>query len=356
MDLARLPFPPYEKIAESLLAWLGDDEAAFRASRRVEWIVTEKIHGANFCLATDGAQVRCAKRKGWLSEGEDFFGHTGLLARLRDPVRDLFHRVKAIDSSTDVVFLYAELFGGGYPHPAVRPVPGVQPVQTGCWYAPGIELCALDVGVARTGEEGRGYLEQDAAARVCDEAQIPFARPLFRGSYEDAFAFPIGFETTIPALLGLPSLGPTNKAEGVVLKPARAITVPRRSSRIRPVIKRKIPEMAEDERYHGAEKWRARPAAPGPAPLWLLQEASALVNENRLASAISKTGPHKGDPAKIAEVLALVTEDVTLDLSARHPAALAALSPEEAAALARYIEGEGLALVELYSSAVRSPA
>jgi Rnl2 family RNA ligase len=349
MDLALRPYPSYEKIAESLAAWLGDDDAAFRASSRVEWIVTEKIHGANFCLATDGASIRCAKRKGWLPEGEDFFGHTGLLGRLGGPVKDVFRRVKSDDPAVEVVLVYGELFGGGYPHPAVEPVPGVQPVQTGCWYAPGIELCAFDVGVVCAGEQGRSYLDQDDAARVCGEARIPYARPLFRGGYEDALAYPIGFETTIPALLGLPSLGPSNKAEGVVLKPAGSIAVPRRSVRIRPVIKRKIPEMAEDERYHGAERWRDRPAAPAPLLEWLRQEASILVNENRLASAVSKVGrPGAGDHAKLAEVLALVKEDVELDLAARHGPSVEALSPEDAAALARFIDGEARALVELF--------
>ncbi len=351
MDVT-LPFPPYEKIAESLAAWLGDDEAAFRASSRVEWIVTEKIHGANFCLVTDGVAVRCAKRKGWLAEDEDFFGHRALEERLRDPVKGVFAQAKALERSTEVAFVYGELFGGGYPHPDVKAVPGVLPVQTGCWYAPGIELCVFDVGVIRAGVEGRVYLGQDEAARVCGEAGISYARPLFRGSYEDAFAFPIGFETTIPALLGLPSLGPSNKGEGVVLKPARAIAVPRRQEPIRPVVKRKIPELAEDERYHGAQKWPERPSPSAPALEWLRHEASALVNENRLFAAVSKVGPARpGDAARLGEVRALVHEDVESELASRHPLAVEGLSSADAAALARFIDGEAQALVELFLGA-----
>ena len=52
--MAPWPYFPYEKIADTLDAWLGDDEAAYRALRGATWIATEKIHGANFCLVTDG--------------------------------------------------------------------------------------------------------------------------------------------------------------------------------------------------------------------------------------------------------------------------------------------------------------
>src|SRR6185437_13000718 len=83
------PFSPYEKIAESLAAWLGEDEAAHRALRGAEWIVTEKIHGANLCLVTDGVTIRAAKRKAFISPGDDFFGHRAVVDRLAPAVLHL---------------------------------------------------------------------------------------------------------------------------------------------------------------------------------------------------------------------------------------------------------------------------
>lgn len=345
------PFPPYEKIAESLAAWLGDDEAAYRAVSRSSWIVTEKIHGANFCLVTNGEAIRSAKRKAFLPDEEDFFGHRALVATLRPSVLGLHAEALAEDPRIALVYVYGELFGGGYPHPDVPPVAGVSPVQTGCWYAPGIHLCVFDVGVLHAGAAERIYLDQPVAARLCESAGLRFAVPLARGTYEDALAFPLGFETTVPALLGLPSLGATNRAEGVVLKPASAIVVPRRAGSIRPVIKRKIPEFSEDERFHGAQRWSAPPApAAGVPALDLLRaEASLLVNENRLAAAVSKVGAVRaGDSARLAEVLSLVQEDLHEELGRRCGPALGALSGTEAQELSRFIEGEARALVELY--------
>jgi hypothetical protein len=60
----------YEKIVERPEQW-GLDAAGYRALKKSPWVVTEKIHGANFALIVEGAQVRCAKRKALLEEGED---------------------------------------------------------------------------------------------------------------------------------------------------------------------------------------------------------------------------------------------------------------------------------------------
>src|ERR1700691_5256338 len=124
-DPSAWPFPAYEKIAESSQAWVGDDEAAFRALARAEGIVTEKIHGANFVVVSAGAAIRAAKRKAFLSPGEDFFGHEALLARLSPAVRSLVALVRIRDPRVARVLVYGELFGGGYPHPDVASDPSV---------------------------------------------------------------------------------------------------------------------------------------------------------------------------------------------------------------------------------------
>lgn len=42
----------------------------------VEWVATEKVHGANFQMVSDGKEVRCGKRTAFLSENDskEFFG------------------------------------------------------------------------------------------------------------------------------------------------------------------------------------------------------------------------------------------------------------------------------------------
>ena len=345
------PLGSYEKIADSLAEWIGNDEAAYRAANKVEWLVTEKIHGANFFVVTDGVTVRCAKRKAFLKVDEDFFGHRALLSTLQPKVLDLFAKLCLREPDTALAYVYGELFGGAYPHPDVVPVSGVQPVQTGCWYAPGIEFCAFDLGWVAAGASERVYFDFLDAMQLFDEVGIFCARPLLRGCYEDAAAFSPSFETTIPAALGLPSLGSQNKAEGVVLKPLRALTVPRRTGSVRPVIKHKIAEFSEDERFHRAEKWATITApAPGLASLELLRhEASARVNENRLNAAVSKIGRIvAGDAVQLGEVHTLLIDDLNAELRANHASSLNALMAHELEDLERYVAAEAQALIDLY--------
>jgi hypothetical protein len=349
-------FSPYEKIAESLSAWLAGRRRG--GVPRGEPVLVDR-HGEDprgeLLPGHQRGSGPVRQAQGVPLRGRGLVRPSGaLLDRLRPLVLRLHAEVLAGDRRVALVYVYGELLGGGYPHPDVPDVPGVSPVQTGCWYAPGIELCAVDVAILFDGARERVYLDQADAARLCGGAGLMFAPPLLCGTYEEAFAFPLGFATTLPALLGLPSLGPRNKAEGVVLKPARAIVVPRRPGSIRPVIKRKIPEFSEDDRFHGAEKW-SQPLAPTaevPALDLLRAEVSALVNENRLAAAVSKVGAVRpGDAAQLAEVLSLVREDLEDELRRRCRTALGALSTSEAYELSRFVEGEARALVELHLGA-----
>jgi Rnl2 family RNA ligase len=285
------PDVSYEKMGERLEA----DPAELRALAKLPWVVTEKIHGAHFALVSDGNQLRCAKRKGYLAADESFFGHERVAAQLRQNVAALCRSLKA-----RAVVVAGELFGGGYP--GMASPDDVQPIQTGIWYSPTIELLAYDV--ARFDDELR-YLDFDAAQAACAREEIPFVEPLLVGTYDQAMSFPLGFVTRIPnrALAPLDS----NLAEGVVLRPQKEMRVGGR----RVLVKRKIAAFAEDERYRGAEKWQ--PRRSGDELGTLLELAALLVNPLRLQSARSKVGTDRD------AILREAADDVMEELSRRLP-------------------------------------
>lgn len=345
-------FQGYEKIVDAPEQW-GLDEADYRALRKVPWVVTEKIHGANFCLITDGHDVRCAKRKELLPDGEDFFGHLALLPRLTAAVLDVHAQVQRAHPEMARVAIYGELFGGGYPHPDVAPVADVQPVQTGIYYSPRIEFCAFDLAVETTDDPPRNsYLDYDEAMPIFEAAGLLYARPLLIGAYEEALAFPLGFESHVPAQLGLPPLPTGNRAEGVVVKPLRDVALDGAAERFRPILKRKIPEFAEDKRYRGATKWepsRDRPGEWRPALADLRQHASDLVTDARLASAISKVGRlTAADPPRVQAVTELLVEDIAAQLQLDLGASWASVSASDRAALDAHVRGEVRDLIALY--------
>jgi Rnl2 family RNA ligase len=318
-------FTGYQKMTDTPDAWRLD-AAAHRRLARARWVVTEKIHGANFCFVVDGREVRGANRRELLAEGDPFFGWQAVRDRLRPALLAAFAEVRALTPGLRRLFVFGELFGGGYPHPDVAPVPGVQPVQTGVWYAPGIEFCAFDMAAERDGASGRAYLAYETVMRVAESVGLPCAAPLLVGSYTDAMNLPLGFDSRVPARLNLPGLPPgTNKAEGVVVKPLRELTLGTPAGPIRPILKRKIPEFAEDDRYSGAMKWE--PSTDSAARVERLRwEVAARLNANRLAAAVSKVGyrERRRDPSRASLLFALLVAEVLDEVAAAEPDPLTA--------------------------------
>jgi Rnl2 family RNA ligase len=281
------------------------------------WVATEKVHGAQLVVGTDGQSVRIGKRKAWLNDGEPFFGWQLLRADLEAAARAVHRSVGA----RGVVRLYGELFGGGYPHPSVTPLPGASPVQTGIWYAPDIRFVLFDVVV----EPGEGALDEflsHAEVESVGAAHGLMVVPLLgrgpRGSLEQ---LPVRFATHVPARLGLPPLA-DNMAEGVVLKPDARASVATRF-----VIKRKIQEF-DEARFDESMPWNPD-ATLDLASLQTL--ASPLVNVPRLDSARSKVG------TVAANVLDEIVLDVLVDLEGAFPAAFRALTPNDEASLRAHV-------------------
>jgi Rnl2 family RNA ligase len=310
-------FTSYEKIAESSNRWQLD-EAGERSLEKTPWVVTEKIHGANFCFVTDGEVIRCANRKQLLEPGDNFFNYQKLLERLNSHIQQAFKIAHSKYSYINRLFIYGELFGGKYPHPDIAPDISVQAVQTGIYYSPTVEFCAFDMALeGKNDVSSRTYLDWDKAIEILREAGIFYAEPLFIGKYNEAIAFSIGFTSTIPQRLNLPPLEEANKAEGIVVKPLKPIYIDTPKGKIRPILKVKIPDFSEDKRYSLAEKWTEAQAPTQQDGLEILKwEAFNLITENRLKNAISKVGYGElGEKSKSSQIYKLMVEDVIEEIT-----------------------------------------
>lgn len=336
-------FVGYERIDEHTRGWQVDP-AVMRRLQQLRWVVTEKIHGANFCFVIDERGVRCAKRKAMLERGKSFFGHERVLRRLEPALTALWESARrgcaggaTVSARGEVsrLMVYGELFGGGYPHEAVAPVVGVQPVQTGVWYSPEVEFCAFDVAVLERGDQPQRYLGFEAAQGLLRGAGVFCVEPLLVGSWQEAQAFPVGFDSTVPALLGLPPLPRgSNQAEGVVMRPVEPVTVETKRGLARPALKKKIPSFAEDKRYHQAQAWEEESGGSWrdgaldeatAAAMWCW-ELKARVNEMRVHSAISKQGrPSSGDLGALEGLKQMIFEDVFDEVDEAHPGLRASL-------------------------------
>ncbi len=72
MDAAAVEWPllQFPKITDGS-QWQHVDAKLQKGS----WVVVEKVHGSNFCIASNGTRTRYAKRTSWLAADDDsYFG------------------------------------------------------------------------------------------------------------------------------------------------------------------------------------------------------------------------------------------------------------------------------------------
>jgi Rnl2 family RNA ligase len=100
-------------------------------SPSVEWIYTEKVHGANFQIATNGRDIQYAKRTSVLSDGEKFFEWETIREKERAKALAM-HRLlcEHYEAAIEEVVVFGEIFGGTYEHKDV-PKTGLKHVQKG---------------------------------------------------------------------------------------------------------------------------------------------------------------------------------------------------------------------------------
>ena len=213
------------------------------------------------------------------------------------------------------VTIYGELAGGRYPHPDVPAVPGIDPVQTGVWYAPDLRWLLFDA-TAET-PQGRYWLSDQTIRATASIAGLVCVPVLARGPLAKLQELPSSFPSKVSSLLGLPELE-DNLAEGYVLKPAgewrewREDPLQNDAAEPgqRPLAKIKQKNFAEDERFEGSRPYLAPPEGAAGVPAWLLVQASALLTPTRAAAAVSKTGPRTPVDAVAHEITRDVLEEL----------------------------------------------
>ncbi|GAA2146310.1 hypothetical protein GCM10009760_36000 [Kitasatospora kazusensis] len=271
------PYRPYPKIPE---------RHGLSSYRAQAWAVTEKVHGAHIAVncRPDGT-VLAANRKRRLGSAEldGFFGLSRIWPQLSVGVRRYAALLREHYGPDAEVTAFGELAGGRYPHPDVPVPPGFQPVQTGVWYAPGLELLIFDTAVDTAG--GRVWTAQEPMRDAAARAGLLCVPLLAVGPLHHVQAIAPGGDTLVPALLGLPPI-PGNRAEGIVVSVADEW-----HGEARPQAKAKIDRFAEDSRYDGSRPYAPPPRGAAGLPAWLLAEAVALLAPARAAAAVSKLGP-----------------------------------------------------------------
>ncbi|MEL6558219.1 MAG: RNA ligase family protein [Bacteroidota bacterium] len=322
----------YEKMAGSLKK-LSSGRVALNDQDisqldKLKWVVTEKIHGANFSFSYDNNTLRYGKRKEYLSWADDFFGFQLVVSQIEDQVTRLFEALSR-NVKADKYIIYGELFGGRYPHQDVAAVEDVQAIQTGVYYAPGIHFCAFDIAIEDSASGRKDYLGYETAINYFEQYEVQYARPLLIGKLNEATNFNPRINSAIPESLGLPPLA-DNLIEGVVIKPYNQPLGNQMTAR--PIFKVKNAEFEEEKRFHEAQKWSFIPNVSSKTEelSFIFDELKNYVNYNRLESAVSKIGALQFENQdRVRELTEEVLRDTIADFNENNDNLLKELSEDD---------------------------
>ena len=282
------------------------DKVVYEGHSDGEWSVTEKIHGSNFAFYVQeglnkSIEIRCAKRSGFIDDGENFFNYQVVLERYRDAITSLFNdNRQGLDGPIVSMSIHGELFGGHYPHKDINKSQ-YKAIQKGVFYSNNVEFVAFDVKI-------NTILQNTKVLEKLEEYGIPTLKPIYRGTMDECLAYRNSFQTTIPAILGLPEIE-NNICEGVVIKPNNPRFL---YDRTRVIIKNKNEKFKEiqQESKHKNRTPKKEVELTEDAAI-LKTKIPTYCNENRLNNLISKMGELK--PSDFGKIMKELNQDAIED-------------------------------------------
>lgn len=284
----------------------------------LEYVVQEKVHGANTSFLCDGNEVKFAKRTSVLAEGENFYEYALLLDTYKDRVLSLYGKVKAKYPEITHISVFGEMFGGRYPHDDVKVSHKLSLIQKGVCYTPEHEFYGFDIYLFQ--DENNRFLPVDEVNKLFEAEGFFYAKTLFRGTLAECLKYPNAFESKIAEWLGLPAIE-DNICEGVVIRPVEPMYL-RNGSRV--LIKNKNERFSEKKSAKTRNKLFAEPVPYSEALKALLPEVEVYVTENRLSNVVSHIG-EVHFPKDFGKVMGLFSKDALDDFLKEHGSAYTAL-------------------------------
>lgn len=256
-----------------------------------KWYVTEKIHGANFSFVyeVNTNTMKHAKRTGFIEQDENFFNYTAILQETEPKIMNIIEYIKTDYENLKSIIIYGELFGGLYPNIKSK----FKPVQKEIYYSPNLHFIAFDIYISFQNNISY-YLNFTKSIEYFKLSNIMYTEPIaICSTYEEAYNYEIGFNTSIPIKLNLPELN-INKAEGIIIRGDD-------ETNKKYIIKKKIPEFSET-------KYSNSKINPNDKKTIGLN----MITENRLNNAISKIGSLEENRYQIYD---LIVQDILTELN-----------------------------------------
>lgn len=263
-----------------------------------QFIVTEKVHGANFqfvcCYnqAKSQIDIKCAKRTDFLLDDESFYDWKNVLERYRSDLEVLSTTLLS-DSTLSSVSVYGELFGGSYPDDHLNDFKkdvtfgSAKPVQKGILYCPYVDFVAFDI-IISTNDGKKYFLAYDDVLKCIAKTKLRALPILFRGNFEQCLKFckeNVHFITKVPSLYRLAEIK-DNYAEGYVMKTVESVEYIKR-----PILKIKSPRFAEQIGFRPKQLTNDKTNEKKQMILFHKDALEKFLTQSRLDGVVSKWGP-----------------------------------------------------------------
>lgn len=274
-----------------------------------QWVVTEKIHGANLAVYVGADEIKLAKRTSFLSDteeqGKGFFKTFGVKQKYINHWKQLFEQLKA-GGAVDYIIIFGELYGGFYPE--IQSANETQkPIQKGVWYCPEYEWIGFDIAIVfRDFPDSVEFLDYTEALKQCRLAKVPFVEPLYIGPVIEAIRISqesSANQTAIPSMYAMPPIH-DNIREGNVIKPDKPAFLKNGSKLVFKDKNQRFCETTHTFKYPLVTENTAGP----------LQDCLKYITNQRLCNVISKHGPFIAELPNRKQFVALFKEDIIADL------------------------------------------
>jgi len=226
-----------------------------------EFVATEKLHGSNFSIYTDGENIKCARRNDFLAKNENFHGGQLIAEQMKPKVLELHKAIKETETEDFILILFGEVTG--------------ERVQLGISYGENA-VRLFDICVYKA--ESVKFLEHADFVSFCKKFEIETVPVIAEGSLDELLGLNPEFDSRV---LGTEN----NTAEGLVLKHVRELEFGHGSDIERLMIKYKCKKFDE---IQNAPKVKKNAAVGDEGLQFLACEFEPLITFARLQAVKSK--------------------------------------------------------------------
>lgn len=277
-------------------------ESALLYYNNCDYVLTEKVHGANFKFTTDGVDIYPGNRSQYIGAGFNFYGCNALVDKYREAVIQTYRNLvtRNLVEAGDYIDICGEIFGGNYFGVSAPDSPMVQ--RKSC-YLPTVDVVIFDIFVHAT-----GYLDwMTVRSNLNDGFKI--VPVIAYGPLESLMEYSNEFKTTIPELFGMEPDDRENWAEGWTLRPLQEQNFRTGRRVIFKSVSGKVKGSPRPSRAKGAVHLEG-------VDKELFDEFYENITDYRIDQVLSKFGPATVDNTHV--ITKLLVQDIVADFKEKY--------------------------------------